>query len=52
MSRLLGSLRLHGLWLNARIVYLEWAQREMHPLHPDLPEVIRDLAQLRARASS
>lgn len=51
MSGLLRPLR--AVWLNAQIVYLEWAQREMHPLHPDVPEVIRDLAQLRAeRAAS
>jgi hypothetical protein len=35
------------VWINARIAYLEWARREMDPLHPDLPEVIGRLSVLR-----
>lgn len=27
--------------------YLEWAAREIHPLHPDVPHIVRRLAELR-----
>jgi len=29
-------------------LHLEWALREIHPLHPDLPFVVRRLAELEA----
>lgn len=51
MSRLLAGIG--AVWLNAQIVYLEWALREMAPTHPDLPEAMLELVQLRdQRAAS
>jgi hypothetical protein len=40
------------VWLNAQILYHEWALREMHPLHPDVPYVVQTLSVLRARRAA
>jgi hypothetical protein len=40
------------VWINAQIAYLEWACREMDPLHPDLPEVLSRLSTLRDRRAA
>lgn len=45
MSRLLAALR--PLLVNARIAWYEWAQREMHPMHPDAGQVVLRLRELR-----
>jgi hypothetical protein len=50
MSRLAAAIS--SLWLNAQIVYHEWALREMHPLHRDLPYVMRQLSMLRDRRAA
>jgi hypothetical protein len=47
VSRLVAAIR--PVWLNAQIAYHEWALREMHPLHPDVPYVMRTLSALRDR---
>jgi hypothetical protein len=44
MNRLLRFAR--PLWREAAIFGLRWAQKEMHPLHPDLPYVVRRLRSL------
>jgi hypothetical protein len=56
-SNVMRALRalLEGLgpvWLNAQIAYHEWALREMHPLHPDLPFVMQTLSALRDRRAA
>jgi hypothetical protein len=33
----------------ARIAYLHWAQREIHPLHDDVPRIVMDIARLKAQ---
>lgn len=44
---------LRALWLHAKRAYLRWALVELHPLHPDLPQAVRELrdveAELRGR---
>lgn len=42
---------LRPLVINAKLVYLKWAAREMHPCHPDYPEVILTIARLEAERS-
>lgn len=32
-----------ALWRAWRIFLLEWALREIHPLHPDVPCIVREL---------
>ena len=36
------------LWLHARRAYLKWAEREMHPLHPDRNELTLELRDIEA----
>lgn len=38
---------------NAHILYLDWALREIHPLHPDVPRIVVNKSRLVAeRAAS
>lgn len=37
---------LRPLLREAQIAYLRWALRELSPLHPDVPAIVRKLAQL------
>lgn len=51
MTRLLAALR--PVLRNAHLTYLEWALREIDPLHPDLPAIVLTVNRLRAeRAAS
>ena len=34
---------LHPLWREWRIFILSWAIREIDPLHPDVPSIVREL---------
>lgn len=36
------------LWREARLAYLEWALREIDPLHPDVPQIVLTVRRLRA----
>jgi hypothetical protein len=36
----------------AALVYYRWALREMDPLHPDVPHVVRRIRELEERASA
>lgn len=40
-------LGLQPLWLHWKLVYYEWASRELHPLHRDYPKIVLKLAELR-----
>jgi hypothetical protein len=46
---LMHSLR--AVVLNGRIVFLEWALREIDPLHPDLPLILVKKRALEAQRS-
>ncbi len=51
MTRLLRSIR--PVLRDAQIAYLEWALREIDPLHPDVPQIVLAIHRLRAeRAAS
>ncbi len=46
--RLLPSLlaMLRALPAALEVLYLEWALREIHPLHPDVPHIVARIRQL------
>ncbi len=48
MSRILNALRLRPVLRNAQLVYLEWALREIDPLHPDVPLIVMAISRLQA----
>ena len=48
MSRVLDALRLRPVLRNAQLVYLEWALREIDPLHPDVPHIVLAVNRLQA----
>lgn len=47
MNRILWRIQ-HAIdWVNEK--HLRWALREMSPLHPELPEIVRHLHGIEAR---
>jgi hypothetical protein len=36
------------LWHLAKLTWYEWAMREIHPLHADVPQIINSIADLKA----
>lgn len=42
----LRSRSLRPLWRETAIAYYRWALREIHPLHPDVPFIVRRLRAL------
>jgi hypothetical protein len=39
---------LRPLWREARLAWYRWAQREIHPLHDDVPLIVHSIARLEA----
>ncbi len=37
---------LYPLWREAALRWWRWALREIHPLHPDVPEIVMRIHQL------
>jgi hypothetical protein len=37
------------LWHLAKLTWYEWALREIHPLHADVPHIVRTIAHLEAQ---
>jgi hypothetical protein len=50
MAWLLQAMR--PLIRNASLLYHERALREIDPLHPDVPEIVRTISRLKAERSS
>lgn len=40
---------IHEHILRARIAYYQWALDDMDPCHPDVPDIVRHIHQLRGR---
>ena len=50
MTRLVKALR--PLVREAKLAYLRWALREIHPLHADVPQIVLAVNQLQAERSA
>lgn len=37
------------LWREMRLAYFEWALREIHPLHADVPHIVLHISRLQAQ---
>jgi hypothetical protein len=50
MRSVIDLLRQVRDWVNES--HLRWAQREMHPLHPDVPGIVLRLRELETRRAT
>ena len=49
---MLERLGLRPLWRELAIAYFEWALASIHPLHEDLPFIVRRINELKAERLS